>query len=281
MNFDAAANLAKYNQPTSIQPTGNWFSTNAPTTTAPSGVAGLGAWAQQQVQSSASQPTAPTTSSATGAPAGGGSLRDQVVQYAIAAGRPDIANNPDYWVGEIRDLQQRSGEPVDWGYWMNRFKTANQGANTLGGMGGGLDLSAFTGTMGHSGTGALPAGSLMTSNTATPGSFGEPSAEEAMNSPGVQFALGEAQKAIERSAASKGTLLTGGTLKALAGYETGLAGQLYGDVFNRRLQAAQFNQQAGLGNAYYGLAANTQNFNNLYNLAKLGYGAATMGTAGI
>ena len=197
-------------------------------------------------------------SSPSGGSTGGGSLRDQVVQLANQIGRPDIANNPDYWVGVI----QQQGPNVDWGYWTDRMKSANQG--------GSVGASNFGGTNAQSGYGAVPMGSLQTSNTITPGNFTEPTAAQYMQSPGVKFALQAAQDAVERSVASKGTLLTGGTLKELAGYEEGVAGGLANDAFQRQLQAATLNQNIGSSNAYYGLAANNQNYNQLYNLAGLG-----------
>ena len=253
-------------QGTLRQPTGSgfasgidWFAQNAPPSATPGTLnpnAGFGTGPLMGPNGQAAPPMG--GSSTGGGSTGGGSLRDQVVQLANQIGRPDIANNPDYWVGVI----QQQGPNVDWGYWTDRMKSANQG--------GSVGASNFGGTNAQSGYGAVPMGSLQTSNTFSPGGFSEPSAEQAMSSPGVQFALDEAQKAVERSAASKGTLLTGGTLKALAGYETGLAGQLYNDVFNRSLQSAQFNEQTGLNRGYYGLAANNQNYNQLYNLAGLG-----------
>jgi len=56
--------------------------------------------------------------------------------------------------------------------------------------------------------------------------------------PGYQFAFKEGQRAVQTGAASRGTLLTGGTLKALTRYGTGVADQLYGDTVNRYLSLA-------------------------------------------
>jgi hypothetical protein len=81
------------------------------------------------------------------------------------------------------------------------------------------------------------------------------SASEFQQSPGFQFAMDQAMRAVQSSAAAKGTLLTGGTLKALQGYATGLANQDYQNAFQRALQTHQ-----------------TQ-YNDLYNLANLGLGA--------
>ena len=56
--------------------------------------------------------------------------------------------------------------------------------------------------------------------------------------PGYQFAFGEGQRAVQTGAAARGTLLTGGTLKALTRYGTGIADQLYGNTVNRYLSLA-------------------------------------------
>ena len=54
-----------------------------------------------------------------------------------------------------------------------------------------------------------------------------------MNSPGFQFDLKNGLAAIEHSAAAKGTLLTGGTMKALNDYAQNRASQEYQNVYNR------------------------------------------------
>jgi len=58
------------------------------------------------------------------------------------------------------------------------------------------------------------------------------------STPGYQFAFSEGQRAVQTGAASKGTLLTGGTLKALARYGTGLADQTYNTAVSHRLSLA-------------------------------------------
>ncbi len=87
-----------------------------------------------------------------------------------------------------------------------------------------------------------------------PPNFQNPTAEEAAATPGYQFALQQGLQGVERGAAAKGTLLTGGTLKGLAQYGSGLASQTYGDTWNRAYQtnSDQYNR------AY-------QNSNDVYN----------------
>ncbi len=97
--------------------------------------------------------------------------------------------------------------------------------------------------------------------------FQAPTAEQAMNSTGLQFAMQQGQKGIENSAAAKGTLLTGGTLKDLSNYSQGAALQGYGDVYNR----AAGEYLLGRENFY-----NNQDrpFTKLGSLASLGASAA-------
>jgi hypothetical protein len=64
-------------------------------------------------------------------------------------------------------------------------------------------------------------------------------------SPGYQFRLGEGLKALERSAAARGTLLTGGTLKGLARYGQDYASNEYAN----RVQQLMGLSQMGMGAA--------------------------------
>jgi hypothetical protein len=88
---------------------------------------------------------------------------------------------------------------------------------------------------GYSGTGAtasVPAdyGSLLQP-------FGEqftaPTNVTEQNDPGYQFRLKQGMDAIERSAAAKGNILTGGTAKDLNDYAQNQASNEYGNVYNR------------------------------------------------
>ena len=92
------------------------------------------------------------------------------------------------------------------------------------------------------------------------GSLAGIAAEALETSPGYQFRLKEGLKGVERGAAAKGTLLTGGTLKSLTRYAQDFASNEYANNYARLFgeQGARYNQ--------------------LYGLAGLGAGAA--GTAG-
>ena len=67
--------------------------------------------------------------------------------------------------------------------------------------------------------------------------------------PGRNFAISEGQNAIDRSAAARGGLLSGGAVKEGVRYATGMADQQYSAFYDRLLQ------QAGLGNTGIGASA--------------------------
>lgn len=88
--------------------------------------------------------------------------------------------------------------------------------------------------------------------------FAAPTADEARATPGYQFTRDEGNRGVLAAASAGGRSLSGGTLKALDRYNTGLADSTYGDTFSRALQTYQA-QLAGQGQAYNELAgvANT------------------------
>ena len=75
--------------------------------------------------------------------------------------------------------------------------------------------------------------------------------------PGYAFRMAEGQKALERSAAARGGLLSGGTLKATERFGQDLASQEYGNAFERYLRE----RNARIG--------------PLFDVARLGESAAT------
>jgi hypothetical protein len=89
--------------------------------------------------------------------------------------------------------------------------------------------------------------------------FNAPTNVTEQNDPGFQFRLQQGTDAIQRSAAAKGNLLTGGTAKDLMDYGQNSASNEYGNVYNRALgeyqqrynifqqhQADQFNRLASI-----------------------------------
>jgi hypothetical protein len=71
------------------------------------------------------------------------------------------------------------------------------------------------------------------------GKFNAPDSVTEQNDPGFQFRLAEGQKALERSAAAKGGLTTGGTLKALTQYGQNFGSNEYSHVYDSAFQQYQ------------------------------------------
>ena len=90
------------------------------------------------------------------------------------------------------------------------------------------------------------------------------SGQDIYNDPSYQFRLQQGQDAIQSSAAARGGLLSGATLKALQGYGQDMASQEYQNAYNR------FN------------ADQTNRYNRLSNIVGLGQNAAAQqGNAGM
>lgn len=127
------------------------------------------------------------------------------------------------------------------------------------------------------GTFTPPAGALPTAPSATPyADFVAPNPADVANDPAYQFRVAEANKAMQRSAAANGTLLTGGLQKSLARYNQGLASEEAANAFNRALQTYTANrdtnaQNFGQQHTAYGdaLAGHQADFGN----ALAAYGA--------
>ena len=98
--------------------------------------------------------------------------------------------------------------------------------------------------------------------------FQAPTAAQAAQTPGYQFALEQGQNAIENSAAARGGLLSTGAAKTLDQYSQGLASQTYADTYNRALAEYQQNYNIFQGNQ-------TNQFNRLASLSGIGQQAAT------
>jgi hypothetical protein len=115
--------------------------------------------------------------------------------------------------------------------------------------------------------------------------FAGPTAESLPQDPGFQFRLDEGRKLIERSAAARGTLNSGGTLRDLTTYGQGQASQEYQNAYNRGLTENQLRYERdnrqntdeyGRGLSAYQTNFQTQNqldtqdFNRLASVAGIG-----------
>lgn len=106
------------------------------------------------------------------------------------------------------------------------------------------------------------------------GQFSAPTAQQAEQTPGYQFTLGQGEQALQNSAAASGGLLTGGTLKGTTNYAEGLADTTYQQTYQNALQQYQ--------TAYQQFQNNQSNtFNRLSGVAGTGQQAtATLGNQG-
>jgi hypothetical protein len=103
-----------------------------------------------------------------------------------------------------------------------------------------------------------PVFNLPNAPTFTPPTWNRPSMDDAYNEPGYQFRARAGNEALERSAAARGVLRTGGTLKDLVEYGQNFAAQEYGQVFNRALSSYD-RQYQGARDAFAPRLAQYQN----------------------
>lgn len=105
--------------------------------------------------------------------------------------------------------------------------------------------------------------------------------------PGYQFRLAEGQKAMDRSAAARGNLLSGGQAKALTQYNQGMASQEYGNAFARAMQehsvesgrkGDEFNRLASMAGVGQTASQQMQSAGNVYG-QQVGQGNLNIGNA--
>lgn len=97
--------------------------------------------------------------------------------------------------------------------------------------------------------------------------------QQFMNDPVYQFQLAQGNQAINQAAAARGKYFAPQTIQQLQQFGQGLAGQEYGNAFNRYLQQSQglFNQN---------LASNQNLYNQLFGLANIGQSVASQQAQG-
>ena len=78
--------------------------------------------------------------------------------------------------------------------------------------------------------------------------------------PGYQFRMQQGMQALQRSAAARGGLLSGGTLKGITDYSQGAASQEFGNAWNRQMGLAQLGM--GATNSLTGVGNQTSNLQN-------------------
>lgn len=196
--------------------------------------------------------------------------RDQVRGYVrdFYASR-GVAPNPtsiDYWTDKF--FSSEFNGDID--YWMGRLGQADE-------------FTGHTGAAGSGGNQGLGLDSPLLKG------FGETfnyNSDDVLNSKAFQAALARGKQALERSAAAKGTILTGGMLKDLHEFGTTFALDAIQDDYNRKLGGMEFNRGTLWGNT-------DRQFQRLRDFTQLGqsganqvggygdaYGGATDGLAG-
>ena len=197
--------------------------------------------------------------------------RESLQAYFDARGVQPLPTSIDYWLSKKNELDARGRELGDPNY-ANTFLSH---ADEFGG--GGYSGHDF----GPSGSGGGGAMSGMTP-------------EQVMaQDPGYQFRLGEGLNAIQRGAAARGTLLTGGLQKGLQRYAQDYASGEYGNIFDRNLNLARLGQFGATGTAQgysnagqaagiygQGMAGALQNQGNVQASGTIGSGNAWSGSLG-
>lgn len=208
-----------------------------------------------------------------------------------------------YWVDKINQTGGW-GNQDNQNYWLSRMAQAQGGVGDYGGApeGGGVGgpgLQANTPGGGGAGGGSPlgDQGALASYFTNSPllapwtqtfnyqnwkppvqytpiAPFQAPTGVTEQNDPGYQFRLQQGQQALERSAAAKGTLLTGGTLRDVQDYAQGLASNEYQNVYNRALTGWQTNYQQNLGDYQTQYNSSLNDWTTNYNKALQGYQTA-------
>jgi hypothetical protein len=122
--------------------------------------------------------------------------------------------------------------------------TARQRAPDSAGAPGGAPASNYLSSGGGMGGSPLPSWEMVQGT-------GSPNFAPFMNSPDYQFAVQEGQKALDRTAAARGQLVSGNQLRAAERFGQGLGTQQFGNYFNRLMSMSQLglNAAAGVGSA--------------------------------
>lgn len=181
------------------------------------------------------------------APPAGGTIDPTTgaMSYGNGGGVSTAAPNaPDDFLPGGRYGIQQPGAPVTGGTDGGGGSTFGQGGASAGGSG--FDFPQFNPSIYQPGPafnpGQFSAPAPFSYGDFNYDSFKAPTLAEAQNQPGYQFALQNGQKALENSAAARGVLRTGGTLKDLFSWGDKFGEQNYGNVFNQDLQGYTTNR---------------------------------------
>lgn len=234
-------------------------------TTPPGGPGGYVGGSPTFSESAAAVPPSGGQGAATGNPSDRNYVRQQLMavmqQHGITPGaRGSGPADLEYYTDQA--MATGGWTPGNAGYWQDRWVSDLHGGGGSGGGGGG-----FGGGMGSNSP-------LLAPYTKTYGDFTPPSGLDLQNDPGYQARLKMGTDALQSSAAARGKLLTGGTLKDLTQYAQDYASNEFQNVYNRAYNT--YNTNRDTFGANYDIYRNNQNdpFNKLYSLTGLGLGAA-------
>lgn len=164
----------------------------------------------------------------------------RIATYAYARGLRGDQVQPfvNYWAQKWNEFGQR-----DPAYFLQRMSQADEFGGG-GGMGSGLFTTPFTPPTPN----ALP----------EMPQFHAPTMADLLQDPSYQWRTNQGQQALEQSAAARGLLNTGGTLKDLINYGQNAASQEFGNVWGRKMAEYQ-----PVYNAWQTIFGNTQRNNEL------------------
>lgn len=182
-----------------------------------------------------------------GAAAAGASVASSKIASGAAktaAGQQaQSAQNALDFQGKVFDTQQANSKPYQ-----------EAGVSSLG-----MLMDALkSGKFGFGSNGAVP-------------TFSAPTLEEARATPGYQFAHEQGTAGVLKGAAAAGGAISGGTLRALDTFGTGLADSTYGNRFAQSIQG----YQANLNGYQTQLQRQAQEYQQLFAPAQLGQNAAS------
>jgi hypothetical protein len=200
------------------------------------GLAGMGGTGTSQIDPSNQVQATVDQAASVPAPSGGVSMADFSRAWeaspfpgTVEGLKQFLASNPAYAQAGIT-LGGSKGDKV-YGpggvFWGDAVQSAGLG---------GLGKNRLTGdTGGGTGGGGLASLGLGFGSSMAPWTeqFNAPTAEQAMQTPGFQFAMGEANRQMQNSAAAKGTLLNGRVQQAIGAANVGAGLGAYGDIYNR------------------------------------------------
>lgn len=239
---------------------GDWWTHNGP------GRPGLGAGG-----------TAGDGTGGSAAPGSDEAISAKIAEWSRLPGaNPSLARDPQYWLRRINETGGlRADNEAFWRGLAMRPEGAPEGS---GGPSGPLGGNRFTGYGGGDpagfgtpprpyqsapyGGGQYTTPSLpswlqtpFTPATYTSTTFTPPTGIDLQNDPGYLARMRLANEGLERSAAARGSVLSGGFQQELAKYNQDYASNEYGNVYNRALGTFQTNT----GNAFNAFNANTAN----------------------